>query len=88
LGFDELWAKLWRRFIGDAFELKEDASHRLPDLVVEPSGNPQPLRLLGREGALPALDAFALKPIKHLVEGAHELPNLAWPGCRNPLSRT
>jgi hypothetical protein len=88
LAFDKLVLERRRRFVGDAFELKEDASHCLPNLVVEPSGDPQPLRLLCSEGPLPAFTALALKPVQHLVEGVHEIAHFSRARGGKPLPRT
>jgi hypothetical protein len=88
LRLDKLCLQSRWRVVGDAFELKEHAGHRLPDLIVKPPSDPQPLGLLRREGPLTALTTLLLEPIEHLVESLDELPHLLRPRRGKPLSRT
>ena len=55
---------------GGAFGAQGDGGQRLADLVVQLAGDPQPLGLLGGEGAVGAVAPLGLDPVEHRVEGA------------------
>ena len=57
-------------------ELQQHAGQHLPDLVVQPACDPFALGFLRRQRSTAAFLALGLQAVEHLIEGAHESPEI------------
>jgi hypothetical protein len=67
-------------------EVQEHTSQQLTNLVVQVTGDSNPLGFLGCEHAPAALLALILEPFEHLVEGAHHASHFVVAGDLEPLA--